>query len=199
MNTTSGKTKQLVGTAVLIAVIIILQTAFGSISIGTFTITLTMVPIIIGAILYGPLTGAFLGAVFGVIVVIQVVTGAAGAGSTMMLELNPAATVAVCIIKGLAAGLVSGIAAKALGRKNLWLGVIAAAVLAPICNTGIFSIALVTIFRTLASEWAVVAGASSIGAYVLAGIIGVNFVIELIVDVVMAPVILRILHAIQAS
>ncbi len=199
MNTTSGKTKQLVGTAVLIAVIIILQTAFGSISIGTFTITLTMVPIIIGAILYGPLTGAFLGAVFGVIVVIQVVTGAAGAGSTMMLELNPAATVAVCIIKGLAAGLVSGIAAKALGRKNLWLGVIAAAVLAPICNTGIFSIALVTIFRTLASEWAVGAGASSIGAYVLAGIIGVNFVIELIVDVVMAPIILRIIHAIQAS
>ena len=117
----------------------------------------------------------------------------------MMLELNPAATVAVCIIKGLAAGLVSGIAAKALGRKNLWLGVIAAAVLAPICNTGIFSIALVTIFRTLASEWAVGAGASSIGAYVLAGIIGVNFVIELIVDVVMAPIILRIIHAIQAS
>ena len=77
----SSRTRRLTGTAVLIAVVIILQTMFGSIQLGTFTITLTMVPIIIGAILYGPLTGARLGLVVSVIVVIQVVTGAAGAGS----------------------------------------------------------------------------------------------------------------------
>ena len=79
MQNVSSKTKQLTGTAVLIAIIILLQTMLGSIQIGPFTITLTLVPIIIGAVLYGPLTGAFLGLVFGVIVSIQVVTGAAGA------------------------------------------------------------------------------------------------------------------------
>ena len=199
MNNVSVKTKQLTGMAVLVAVIIILQTMFGSIQLGTFTITLTMVPIIIGAILYGPAAGALLGLVFGIIVSIQVVTGAAGAGSTMMLELNPAATIIVCLLKGAAAGFAAGLAARALGRKNLWLGVIGAAGIAPVCNTGIFSIALVTIFRSLAEEWALGAGASSIGAYVLAGIIGINFVIEMIVDVVMAPVILRIINAVKKN
>ena len=69
-----NSTQKLAGTAVLVAIIIILQVAFGAIQIGPFTITLTMVPIIIGAILYGPYTGALLGAVFGVVVCIQVVS-----------------------------------------------------------------------------------------------------------------------------
>lgn len=199
MNTVSNQTQKLVGTAVLIAVIIVLQTAFGSIQLGPFTITLTMVPIIIGAVLYGPLTGALLGAVFGIVVVIQVITGAAGAGSTMMLTMNVPATVILCILKGLAAGLVAGAVASGLGKKHLFAGIIAAAVVAPICNTGIFTAGLVTIFAPLAQQWAEGAGASSVWGYILAGIIGVNFVIELIVDVVMAPIILRIIQAVRAS
>ena len=164
MQNVSSKTKQLTGTAVLIAIIILLQTMLGSIQIGPFTITLTLVPIIIGAVLYGPLTGAFLGLVFGVIVSIQVVTGAAGAGSTMMLEMNPVATITVCIVKGLAAGLVAGLAAAAAGKKNMWLGILLAAILAPIVNTGIFTVALVTIFGPLAKQWAEAAGSASVAS-----------------------------------
>ena len=164
MQNVSSKTKQLTGTAVLIAIIILLQTMLGSIQIGPFTITLTLVPIIIGAVLYGPLTGAFLGLVFGVIVSIQVVTGAAGAGSTMMLEMNPVATI-----------------------------------LAPIVNTGIFIVALVTIFGPLAKQWAEAAGSASVASYILAGIIGVNFVVELAADVILAPIIMRIVCAIREN
>ena len=199
MQNVSSKTKQLTGTAVLIAIIILLQTMLGSIQIGPFTITLTLVPIIIGAVLYGPLTGAFLGLVFGVIVSIQVVTGAAGAGSTMMLEMNPVATITVCIVKGLAAGLVAGLAAAAAGKKHMWLGILLAAILAPIVNTGIFTVALVTIFGPLAQQWAEAAGSASVASYILAGIIGVNFVVELAADVILAPIIMRIVCAIREN
>ena len=199
MQNVSSKTKQLTGTAVLIAIIILLQTMLGSIQIGPFTITLTLVPIIIGAVLYGPLTGAFLGLVFGIIVSIQVVTGAAGAGSTMMLEMNPVATITVCIVKGLAAGLVAGLAAAAAGKKNMWLGILLAAILAPIVNTGIFTVALVTIFGPLAKQWAEAAGSASVASYILAGIIGVNFVVELAADVILAPIIMRIVCAIREN
>ncbi len=195
----SKNMKVLTGTAVLTAVVLILQIALGAIQFGPFTITLTMVPIIVGAALYGWGTGAFLGAVFGIVVSVQVVTGAAGAFSTAMLELNPVATISVCIIKGLVAGLVAGLAAGVLGKKNLLLGVFVAAVLAPICNTGIFCIALVTIFRSIAEQYAIATEAASVAAFVLAGVVGVNFVIELLVDVILAPVIVRIVQAVRKS
>ena len=199
MNKTSKKTQQLVGTAVLVAIIILLQTLLGSISIGPFTITLTIIPIIIGAVLYGPATGALLGAIFGVVVCVQVVTGAAGAGSTMMLELNAPATIIVCIVKGLAAGLIAGLACNLFREKNLYIGIIVAAILAPVANTGIFTIALVTVFRSLAEQWALGAGAASVGAYILTGIIGINFVIELTADLVLSPIIYRIIKAVKAA
>ncbi len=193
----SKSTRVLTGTAVLAAVVLILQFALGSIQIGPFTITLTMVPIIVGAALYGWATGAILGTIFGIVVVIQVITGAAGAGSTMMLELNPAATIIVCILKGMMAGLVAGLVADKLGKKNLWAGVLVAAIVAPVVNTGIFCIALVTIFGDLAKLWA--GEASSVAMYILTSIVGVNFVIELLVDIVLSPIILRIISAVKKS
>lgn len=199
MRETMSKTKKLTGMAVLVAIIILLQTLLGAIQLGPFTITLSLVPIIVGACLYGPVSGALLGTVFGIVVSIQVVTGAAGAGSTMMLEFNPVGTIFVCILKGLVAGLVAGLVSKALGKKSLFLGIIVAAVLAPVCNTGIFTIFLVTLFRSLAEQWAMGAGAASVGSYVLAGIIGVNFVIELVVDLVLSPVIVRIIQAVKST
>lgn len=195
----SKNTKVLTGTAVLTAVVLILQFVFGSIQVGPFTITLTMVPIIVGAALYGWKTSTLLGTVFGIVVVIQVITGAAGAASTMMLELNPAMTIILCILKGMMAGLVAGLAAEFIGKKNLWVGILVAAILAPVVNTGIFCIGLVTIFKELAQQWALANNAASIGAFILGGILGVNFLVELLVDIVLSPVILRIINAVQKS
>ena len=61
-------TQQIVGTAVLVALIIVLQTIGSGIHFGPFTPTLSLVPIIIGAVLFGPVTGLGLGFVFSAIV-----------------------------------------------------------------------------------------------------------------------------------
>ena len=94
--------RKFIYTALFAAVVVVLQ-MFVSIPVGMFTITLTLVPVMLGAILFGPASGAILGGVFGVVVAIQVVTGAAGLLSTEMFLQTPVLTVLLCVLKGTAA------------------------------------------------------------------------------------------------
>ena len=68
------KVKTLVFTSVLAALVVILQ-LIGGIPIGPFSITLTLIPIVVGAITLGPVPGLILGLVFGVVVSILSLTG----------------------------------------------------------------------------------------------------------------------------
>ncbi len=198
MRTNYSNTQRLVGTAVLVALIIVLQTIGSGIHFGPFTPTLSLVPIIIGAVLYGPLTGALLGLVFSVVVLIAVVSGA-DAGSAMMFAANPAATIAICLIKGTAAGWLAGVVAKKLTASNLTFGVVVSAIVAPVCNTGIFCIGMLLFFRDLLISWGAAAGFSNIFIYIFAGLIGINFIVELLIDIVLSPVIIRIISAVKKS
>ena len=185
---------QLVGTAILAALVVVLQT-FVVIPIGIFFITLTLVPIIIGAILYGSRAGAFLGAVFGVTVAVQVVTGAAGALSFMMFERLPVVTLVLCVIKGALAGLASGMICSAMkksGRNKL--AVILSSISAPIVNTGVFVLGLFVFYFDLMTEFAVGNAYASTAAFIFIGIVGLNFIVEFAVNVALIPIVLRILH-----
>lgn len=194
--TTSTKfsTKQLVGTAILIAVVFILQYLSGLIKIGPFNITLTLIPIIVGGIVFGPLSGAILGFFFGALVTNNVFSGA-DAGGFALLQYNALATVLICLIKSTLAGYLSGIIARDSGKKNLKLGVVLAAVSAPVINTGIFVIGLFLFFMEILAQWA---GASeNIALFVITGLIGVNFLIELLTNLILVPVALRIIKAVK--
>ena len=183
--------------AALAAIVIILQTAV-MIPLGPFTITLTLVPIILGAILYGPTAGAVLGTVFGVVVSIQVVTGAAGLYSFMMFEYKPVLTIAVCLIKGAVAGWVSGLVHKlCASTKKGELGVILATLVCPIVNTGIFAVALMTLFRTLAETWAMENQYASIFAFTMLFMIGLNFLVEFAINVLLSPVVFTVIKAVR--
>ncbi|MEE1114634.1 MAG: ECF transporter S component [Eubacterium sp.] len=190
--TSKNGVRRLAFLAVLAAVVIVLQAAV-VIPVGPFTITLTLVPIIIGAILFGPAGGAILGGIFGIVVVIQVITGAAGAFSTMMLQQHPAATIIICILKGLLAGVVAALFFKLFSKINFYAGVLLAAIIAPIINTGIFSIACLTIFRELVSG--ALGGPSNLFMVFLTTFIGINFLVEFVINVALTPIIIRIIRA----
>ena len=194
MNKEHSNTQRLAILAVLTAIVIILQVAV-VIPLGPFTVTLTMLPIIIGAILYGPVGGAALGAAFGIVVSIQVVTGAAGAFSTAMLEFQPAATILVCLLKGIAAGAAAGAFFRLFRRRSFYLGVVMAAVIAPIINTGIFSAACLTIFRSLIENALGTSG--NLLLVFLTTFIGLNFLVEFGVNVALTPIVMRILRAVK--
>ncbi len=197
MRESKNHIQRLVGTALLAAVVLVLQ-FFVTIPIGTFYVTLTLVPIMLGAMLYGPGCGAFLGGVFGVAVSAQVIMGAAGAYSTMMLEQNPVVTILVCLTKGIVAGLASGLIYRLFVKlQKETLGSILAAIVCPICNTGIFSIALLTVFRDLASGWALENSYVSIFAFLVFFMIGLNFVVEFIINVLLAPVAFRVIKIVR--
>ncbi|MCR5747275.1 MAG: ECF transporter S component [Lachnospiraceae bacterium] len=198
MKASYTNTQRLVGTALLAALIIVLQTIGSGIHFGPFTPTLSLVPIIIGAVLYGPITGAILGLVFSLVVLVAVISGA-DVGSAMMFASNPFATVAICLIKGTAAGFLAGLVAKKFAEKNITLGVVLAAIVAPVCNTGLFCIGMFIFFKDLLESWGQAAGFDNIFVYIFMGLIGVNFLVELLIDIVLAPVIIRIIGAIKKN
>ena len=80
-----------------------------------------------------------------------------------------------------------------VGRGPLIGPVVAAAVICPLCNTAILSIALVTIFKDLVLSWALAANYSSALEYVILGMVGLNFIVELAINVVFIPAIIKII------
>ena len=188
--------KKLAGTALLAALIIVFQTVASGIKIGTFTPTLSLIPIVIGALLYGPMAGCFLGFVFGLIVVIGVLSGAE-AMSTMMLNLNPVMTIFLCFFKGMMAGFIPGIVYQQLKDKNELVATAVSAVLAPVMNTGIFCAGILTIFKSITESVGQSLGFASAGSFVLYGVVGMNFIFELAFNVVLIPAIIRIINIIR--
>ena len=107
MNNSNGKTRRLAGLALFTAIVVVLQLLGSFIKVGPFAVSLVLIPIVVGAAVYGVSAGAWLGFVFGVVVTIAVVTGA-DQGGYIMFSARPVMTVLVCLIKGTAAGLVAG-------------------------------------------------------------------------------------------
>ena len=164
----SLKVKRLVGVASLAAIVVVLQLIANYITIGTINITLALIPIVVGAIIYGPLVGFGLGALMGIVVLT--------APSTQgFLNVNPFVTILLCVLKTGIAGLVSGLLFKIINKKNFYAAIVVATLIVPVINTGLFILGSALFFQT-------VFGAESFsGALpVIIGVVfGTNFTIEL--------------------
>ena len=126
-------------TALLTALVIVLQFAGAFIRFGLFQVSLVLVPIVIGAATCGAFSGAWLGFVFGMVVLLN---GDAAA----FLTISPAGTVLTVLLKGTLCGLISGLVYKAFEKRNRILAVIAAAIVCPIVNSGVFLLGCFTFF-----------------------------------------------------
>ena len=178
-------TRTLTGLALFTAIVVVLQFLGAFIRFGPFSISLVLIPIVVGAALYGPWAGAWLGFVFGMVVLLS---GDAAA----FLTVNPLGTVLTVLVKGAAAGLCAGLLYRALEKVNGWLAAIAAAIAAPVVNTGLFLVGCLLFFLPTVSEWAAAMGFPSVGKYMIFGLVGANFLVELAVNLVLSPVIVRL-------
>ncbi len=182
------KTKNLVGLALFTAIVVVLQLLGSFIKFGTFSVSLVLIPIVVGAALYGWKAGGWLGLVFGGVVLLS---GDAGA----FLAVNPLGTVITVLVKGTLAGICAGLVFKFAEKFNTYVAVIAAAIICPIVNSGIFYIGCQLFFLDTIQGWATGAGfTGNIGAYVILVLIGGNFLFELLFNIVLSPVILRIIN-----
>jgi len=185
------KTRRLTGLALLTAIIIVLQVVASFVKFGPFSITLALAPIIIGAALYGASAGAWLGGVFGVVVFIACVAGW-DVGGNILFTANPFLTGILCIVKGALAGLVAGVAFRAIEGCSPMAASITAGVLCPVVNTGIFCIGLSLFFHDTLVAWA---GGTDLVYYIIFGLTGVNFLLELAINLVLSTVIVRVVGA----
>ena len=180
------ETKKIVGLSVLTAIIIVLQALAISIRFGIFNITLVLIPIVVGAALYGYKAGAWLGFVFSVVVLFT------DAGA--FLAISVPGTIITVILKGTLAGLAAGIVYLALEKVNKYLACVVAAICAPIVNTGIFLIGCRLFFYETIKGWAEGAGFASAGAFMIVGLVGTNFLVEMAINIILSPTILRLVN-----
>ena len=194
-NTSKSNVYRLTGLGILTAIIIVLQVLTTFVRFGPFSITLALIPIVVGAAMYGKGAGAYLGAVFSVVVVIMCITGG-DVGGFMVWSANPVMCVIMCMLKGTAAGFLAGLLYQLVGKKNQLLGVILAALISPIANTGIFLIGMLLFFRETLASWA---GGSDLLTYIIMGLTGVNFLVELGVNIVLSPIVVKIIDAVKKT
>ena len=180
-------TRRLTGLALFTAIVVILQFLGAFIRFGPFSISLVLIPIVVGAALYGVLAGAWLGFVFGLVVLLS-------GDAAVFLVINPVGTILVVLLKGALAGLCAGAAYKALHKVNETVAVIVAAVVAPVVNTGIFLLGCLLFFLPTITEWGQAMGFESVGKYMILGLVGGNFLFELLFNIVLSPVIVRLIR-----
>lgn len=184
--------RRMTALSLLTAIVVVLQLIGGSFHIGPIPFSLVLVPIVVGAVLYGPLAGGFLGTVFGIVVLIGGITGS-DQFTFMLWTASPFWTAAVCLVKGALAGIVSGLVYRAL-EKHVTLGCICSAVVCPIVNTGIFALAMMTVLREKLLEFA---GGSDAITFLFTVLIGVNFLVELGINSILSAAITRVVKAVK--
>lgn len=189
-NTTKQQTQKFVLGALLTALVIVLQFLGAFIKLGPFSISLVLVPIVIGATLCDYKIGAWLGFIFGVVVLMS---GDAAA----FLGIDVFGTVVTVLLKGTLCGLAAGLTYKLLEKYNRYLAIIAAAIVCPIVNTGVFLLGCLVFFMKAIAEWGVAEGFNSTVKYMFIGLAGLNFLAELTINILLAPTILRIVDAVK--
>lgn len=193
MKTKRMSTETLTLGAILTALVVILQfVALGvkaALPFLPFTVSLVLIPIVIGAAKGGPWMGAWLGFVFGMIVLLS---GDAAA----FLVINFPATVAVVLVKGSLCGFAAGLAYRLIAQKaqKKILATYVAAAVCPIVNTGIFFLGCVLFFMDTVAEWAMALGfGDNVVAYMFLGLAGFNFLFEFGINILLSPIIIRTL------
>ena len=183
----NSKTKKMVGIGLFTAIVVVLQLLGGGIRFGLFSVSLVLVPIVVGAAVYGWFAGAFLGFAFGVAVLLS-------GDASAFLAVDPLATVLVVLVKGTLCGLFAGLIYTAVQKFNKVAAAILAAVICPVINTGVFLLGCQMFFLPTITEWAFLYGYADAGTYMIFGLAGINFVIEIVVNLVLAPVITRLIR-----
>ena len=177
-------TKTIVLAGLLTALTILLQFLSTIIPTGV-NLNLALVPITLGAVLLGPYVGAFLGLVCGAVILLSPNT------VTVFMAISPVGTILACLLKTTIAGLLAGFVAKAFKEKNDLLSVVLASIIVPLVNTLIFAIIVYFFFLEgldLSDFWSI-----------FTVLIGLNFLFEIVTNVIISPTTYKVINQIKRN
>ena len=180
--------------AVLTALVIALQLFASGIKIGTVTLNFSLLPIVLGAIILGPVYGGALGVISGLIVFFAGLTGADGFTFILIAD-HPVLTFLLCILKTGLAGVVSGLVYMALCKKHRFVALTAASGVVPVVNTGLFIVGALMMSGTLKANF--VQDGESVMYFLVVICAGFNFLLEFIINVVLAPALKQVVRIVS--
>lgn len=218
---TKMSTETMVLGAVLTALVVVLQYLGAFIRFGPFSISLVLIPIVIGASMCGIVISTWLGLVFGIVVLLS-------GDATLFMAVNPFGTIMTVLVKGAACGFCAGLVFKLvlnaldnrskkhilqlgsskklcvncrenvynfISRNNRYIAVLAAAIVCPLVNTGVFLLGCLIFFMKTIGEWAVASGfENNVAGYMFLGLIGANFLFEMGTNLILSPTVVRLLN-----
>lgn len=182
--------------AILLALVIVLQLFGSSIKIGATSLSFVLVPIVLAGMVLGPIAAGLLGFIFGVIVYMQGLFGV-DAFTAILINDHPFLTALTCLGKGLGCGLASGCCYKLFKRNNETAASFVSAAICPIINTGLFILGALLMSDMLSANF--VEDGSTVIYFLIIGCAGVNFLVELVINLICAPVILRITKIVEKN
>lgn len=181
-------TETMVLGALLTALVFVLQFMGAFVRFGPFSISLVLIPIVIGAACCGKGVAAWLGLVFGAAVF-------ASGDAAAFLAVNIPGTIITVLAKGVACGFFAGVIYNLLKKHNRYVAVAAAAIICPVINTGIFLIGCKLFFMDTVAQWAEAAGlGGNVGKFMIVGLVGTNFLVEMVSNIVLSPIVVRLLN-----
>jgi len=100
------------------------------------------------------------------------------------------------VVKGAVAGLAAGAVYRALAQRSPMAGSILAGIMCPVVNTGIFCLGLAGFYYDTLVAWA---GGTALVYYVITVLVGLNFLLEMAINLVLSSVIVRVVKARTAA
>lgn len=158
-------TQCIAGGGLLAAIAAVLQFVGSAIRLGPFSVSLVLIPLVLGAALYGWGMGCWLGLVFGAMVLLP---GDAG----LFLAADPGGAIVTVLSKGIACGAAAGLCCRWLHPRYPRLSILLSALAAPLVNRGVFLLGCRLFFMPLIHQRAQQAGYAGAGAYLMAGMVG---------------------------
>ena len=181
-------TKMIASTGILLGVEIVLQVIGNYIQPGFANINLSLIPICLGAILYGPIVGGFLGLVCGVMVLVSPST------ISVFFAVSPIGTILACLLKTTLAGIAAGFIFKAFKNKNTLVGSILVSIAVPVINTGVFAIFTAIFFTPILDDMVASGTFSNVALALFLGMIGLNFILEIVSTTILTPSLYKIIE-----
>ncbi len=177
---------------ILTALVIVLQLLGTFVRFGAFQVSLVLIPIVLGAALCGKYMGAWLGLVFGAVVLLN-------GDAALFYAFHVPGTIITVLAKGILCGFITGLVYQWIAKKNQTAAIFTAAVVCPVVNTGVFTLGCYTFFINNLPDIAQVIGVGFEGttAFIFLVLIGVNFLFELGVNVLLSPSVVRLLNVVK--
>ena len=179
-------TRMIATVGILLAIEILLQILGNYIVIpgGFASLNFSLIIISMGAILYGPVVGGFLGLISGLLTLFAPTT------MSYFFSVSPVGTILACLLKTTLAGVIAGLVIIPFKKKNkLLAGSIIVSIIVPTINTGVFAIFCLLFFMQRLTE----INPENIASALFLGLIGFNYIFEILVTTIISPSLLKIM------